>query len=264
MINNFKLYAHIFGQMFKMDLIVFKKKVISGIFDLIIWISILLLIFTHVYPLLGMTRNFGEFWAVGAIGSCCVFEIWGYVANFISDKKGDRTIDYFLSLPIPSWLVFIRFVISSAFRTSVYSILIIPLSKLIIWDRMDLSNFMPIQFLVMFLTVNIFFGFFTLLMSTIPEDITQIRRVWVRLVFPMWFLSGVEFPWYTIHNKLSSKISYILLLNPMLYTMEGVRATVLGQQNYISFWICLIVLWSLIIIFGFTSIFILKKQLDCC
>ena len=98
-------------------------------------------------------------------------------------------------------------------------------------------------------------------MSTIPETFPQIRKIWTRLIFPMWFLSGVEFPW-NIVNKLSPKIAYALLANPMIYAMEGIRATVLGQANYLSFWICLPVLWLFAISFGFIAIFKLKKQLD--
>lgn len=44
---------------------------------------------------------------------------------------------------------------------------------------------------------------------------------------------------------------------------EEIRATVLGQANYLSFWICLPVLWLFAISFGFIAIFRLKKQLDC-
>ncbi len=261
MFKNIKSYANIFWQMFKMDLIVFKKNAISGIVDTMIWVSVILAVVSYIFPLLGMTQNFGEMWLVGTIVSCCVFEIWVFAASFIADREGNNTIAYLLALPIPSWLVFLKFVASTAFKTSVYTILVIPLGKLIIWNKMDLSNFAPIKFFIMFLTVNIFFGFFSLLMTTIPETFPQIRKVWTRIVFPLWFLSGVEFPWYIV-RKLSPNIAYAFLVNPMIYAMEGIRATVLGQANYLNFWICLPVLWLFAISFCLIATFRLRRKLD--
>ena len=126
---------------------------------------------------------------------------------------------------------------------------------------MNLSNFAPIKFVFMFFVINTFFAFFSIIMSTIPDSIPNIRKVWVRIIFPLWFLGGVEYPWYVVY-KFSPKISYVLLSNPFIYAMEGIRATVLGQQNYLNVWICLIVLCSCTMLCGLIGIFRLKKQLD--
>ena len=85
--------------------------------------------------------------------------------------------------------------------------------------------------------------------------------LWVRIVFPLWFLGGFEFSWNSVH-LIAPKLSYLLLLNPIIYMTEGVRAALLGQDGMISFWICCLVLSVMFVGVGYWSFKALKKRLD--
>jgi len=259
--KNIKSYTNLFWQLLKTDLLIYSKNIFSGIINTTIWVSIILGIFAYIYPQLGMTQEFGSLFVVGAIVSCCIFEIWGATATFVADLHGNNTISYPLTLPLSSWLYFVKLGISYACKSMIYTAIILPLGKFMLMGRMDLTNFMPIKFIIMFLTINIFGGFLSLFMSSICTSVAGMRTIWVRFLFPLWFLGGAEFPWYAVY-KLSPKTAYLFLLNPITYAMEGIRATVLGQHDFILFWYCLIVLWIATFVFGFLAIKKLKKQLD--
>ncbi len=259
--NKIKSYLNLFWQLLKTDFVIFNKSIVSGIIDTSIWISILLAIFTYIFPHLGMTKNFSSIVLVGAIVSCGLFETFSFAATFLADIEGNKTISYFFTLPIPSWLIFVKSALAQAYKTIILSLIIIPLGKLILWQRLDLSNISIYKFLLIFLSINVFLGMFAVFLSSIPKDMSQIRSIWIRILFPLWFLGGAEFPLRVV-QKMSPRLAYLFFLNPVTYAMEGIRAATLGQHGYLNIWICLGAIWFFGIIFGFLGIKRLKKRLD--
>ncbi|MCK4650684.1 ABC transporter permease [Candidatus Babeliales bacterium] len=251
----------IFFQLIKTDLIIFKKDALGGIIDTIIWVSILLFVTSHLYPKLGMPLNYGVIYLLGTIVSCSLFETESNVVSIISDIEGNNNISYQATLPIKSNFVFLKNAISSACKAMTLAIVIIPLGKIFLWQRLNLSLFSPIKFLIMFVTIGIFAGIFSIFMSSLVKGMKQIDIVWFRVLFPLWMLGGTFFPWYAVY-KLSPKFAYLFLLNPVIYASEGMRVAILGQQNYINFWLCLSAMWFSVFIFGFFGIKRLKKRLD--
>jgi len=208
-----------------------------------------------------MTKDFGGFQLVGMIASICIFEIYSSCSSFFADLEGNKTISYYLTLPIPSWMIFIKQALALSCRTLLVTSLIIPFGKLLIGSRLDLSNFSVIKFVLIFLATNFFFSAFTLLMLGIFKGIETLRTLWIRIIFPLWFLGGAEFEWNMLYN-LSPTFGYLGLLNPFVYAMEGIRAAVLGQEGFIPYWISLSVLTGLTILFTWIGITRLKKRLD--
>ncbi|MCK4650683.1 ABC transporter permease [Candidatus Babeliales bacterium] len=256
-----KSYLKLLLQLLKTDFIILKKNIFNSIINIFISISLLLFVFAYIYPQLGMTKFFGPLFVVSAMVSFCIFEIWATTADFISDLEGNKTISYPLTLPIPSWLYFVKLAIYYACKTMISTAIIIPLGKLLLLNRMDLSHFSPIKFLIIFVNINIFAGFLSLFISGVTKNISNIRRVWTRFLFPLWFLGCADFPW-KIAYKFSPKFSYILLINPITSAMEGIRTAVLGQSRFINFWLCFLILSIFTFIFGFLGIKKLKKRLD--
>lgn len=259
--NNFKFYLKVFWQMLKSEFIVINKNVINEIIDVLIWVSFSAFVFSYIFPQLGMSKDFGALVLVGAIVSLNLFDIWGTATNIHSDIEGNRTLTYFFTLPIPSWTYFLQKAFAQTYKVSIMSLFIIPTGKIILQDRLDLSNFSFLKYFLMFVTINICFGLFAIFMVSIVANLKRINSVWVRVLFPLWFLGGAEFPWVKT-VEVSKKLAYTLLANPILYGMEGIRAAALGQQQYLNYWICLGVLWIFGITFGAFGIKKMLKRLD--
>jgi ABC-type polysaccharide/polyol phosphate export permease len=67
---------------------------------------------------------------------------------------------------------------------------------------------------------------------------------------------------YSFIYKINPLIAYLHLLNPALFAVEAMRAAVLGQKEYLNFWICSSAIISLTIVFGYDAIRRFKKRID--
>jgi ABC-2 type transport system permease protein len=200
--------------------------------------------------------------ASGMIISVAFWDVWSTATNFVSDMEGDQTIKYYLTLPVPAWLYFIKQIVYFAIRGGLQGIVMLPFGKLVLLDRFDLSNFNAIQFIFVFISANVFCATLSLIMSSMVKNMNNVGDVGVRFLFPMWFLGGSQFSWQTLYG-FSPKFAYLCLLNPLLYAMEAMRAAILGQAGYLPFWLSIFILWIFNILFSWYGIVRMKKRLDC-
>lgn len=254
-------YSRIFWKLFKTDMIIFGKALAGNMFDVMIWVFGYVGVAAYIFPQLGMTTSMGQFMAVSSVVNCSIFEIWSVTSTFISDLCGRKTITYPLTLPLPSWLVLVKNACVYAMRSMAFGLCVLPLTKLLLWNRMDLSQMCIPKFVVMFIAINFFGGFFALFTASLVKDMNVIGSVWTRIIFPLWLLGCSQFSWQTVYD-MSPIFAYVSLANPFLYLMEGMRATVLGQQGSLSFWICLPVIIVTSAFFGWIGIKRIKRRLD--
>ncbi len=252
---------NILYQLIKTDMLIFKKGIFGDIIDTQIWAFILVFVTSFLYPKLGMSNQYGVIYLLGTIVSCALVEAENNTMLFVSDMEGNNVTSYQLTLPKPKYIFFLKQILTSAIRTMILSILILPLGKLLLWNRFSFAMFSSYKFLLIFVVTALFAGSFSLLMASLVKNMAEIDTIIFRLFLPLWFLGGVSFPWYAT-QKISSTISYLFLINPVIFASEGVRAAVLGQQNYINFWICITVLTLWTFIFGFIASKRLQKRLD--
>ncbi|MFA6263684.1 MAG: ABC transporter permease [Candidatus Babeliales bacterium] len=259
--SNIQPYSRLFWRLFTTDIAIFSKSVVGNIIDVMIWVTGFVGVAAYIFPQLGMTTGMGQFMAVSSIVNCSIFEIWSVTSTFISDLCGRKTITYPLTLPLPSWLVLVKNACVYATRSMVFGACVLPMTKLILWNRMDLSGMCIPKFLVMFIAINVFGGFFSLFTASLVKDMNVIGSVWTRIIFPLWILGCSQFSWQTMY-QLSPTFANISLVNPFLYLMEGIRAAALGQEGFLSFWICLLVTMVTSALFGWIGIRRIKRRLD--
>jgi ABC-type polysaccharide/polyol phosphate export permease len=187
--------------------------------------------------------------------------MYGNVVELVSDFEGNRVINYNLILPFPSWLALLS---KSAYYFIVYfvfSLLMFFVGKITLWNQLDLTQIFYFKFIVSLILQSLFFSCFVLWVSSLVDSMHKMGSVWARYIFPLWFMGGFQFSWVALHKALPI-VAYINLLNPMMYITEATRASLLGQTDYINFWICTIA----IIIFSLACFVLglrnLKKRLD--
>ena len=131
-----------------------------------------------------------------------------------------------------------------------------------LWNMLDFSQTSIVKFLLMFIVMHLFVGFFTLVMAAYTPSMRYIENLWTRIVFPIWFLGGYQFTWLTLSNTIPV-LAYINLLNPMTYILEGFRGAVLGVDGYLNFWLCLgmVSIWT--VIAGYIGVRKFLSRLDC-
>ena len=252
---------HVMKELIKTDLKIFRKIAISKSIDVFIWVVSMILVFAYIMPSFGLSADYGGFMVASLCSSAGLGPSIGYIAEMVADFEGNRIIDYTITLPMPSWLVFVRLVIYYTIAFSTISILVLPVGKLLLWNSFSFAQFSFWRFGLIFLLSNIFYGVLSLIAASYVHSLVRVDSVWTRLIYPLWFFGCFQFSWESLY-KSSPILAYINLLNPITYPAEGTRAAVLGQAGSLNFWFCAFALCIFIVLGGWHAIVRLKKRLD--
>lgn len=243
------------------DLEIFKQTIGDKLIDLFIWIVTMVLVTAYLMPSFGLTTEYTGFLVASLVASAGLFELYTSVTLLISDFEGNNVTSYYLTLPMPSYLIFIQKMVYYSINMAALGISVLPISKLLAWNTFDLSKLCIGKFLLIFMLTNIFYAAFTLWVTSRVKGMEQIGSVWMRFVYPLWFLGGFQYSWLVLYD-FSPSLAYLSLINPMFYAMEGARAAVLGQEGSLNFWICSGMLFLFTILCTWQGIAQLKKRLD--
>ena len=184
------------------------------------------------------------------------------VSRLIASLESDYAITYDLTLPLPHWLIFTRMAISNALQAMSIGCLILPISKLLLWNSFDISHVSWLGFVLLFIVGHLFYGFFSLWLASIVKNMHAIGNIWMRVVFPLWWLGGYQFSWAMLH-KIAPVIAYGALLNPVTYCFDGMRSALLGQSEYISWGYCVLALLIFTLVVGYIGTKKMMRRLDC-
>lgn len=249
-------------QLLRRDLLRFKRDFWGKMIDTSSLLLTNLIVFGYFMPQLGLQSNYGPFMLISAIASFGFFDTVGKVSSLISDIDGDRTISYTLTLPIPSWLTFVYIGIYWALNSALITIWLFPLGKLVLFNQFHLSQISYWKLIPIYLSLNLFYGFFSLWLTSMLKNISDVGILWVRVINPLIMFGAYFYSWKAVY-AFSPLIGYLNLLNPVVYAMEGMHAAALGQEGYLSFWICLPLLWLFTIACAWHGTRRLQQRLDC-
>lgn len=238
-----------------------RKILFDKFINFYIWAGITMFVSGYMLQAFGLADDFGAFQLGGILACVGLFELYGNAVTFVSDLEGDRTIAYYLTLPTHTVTVLCSHIFYYTTIGTIMSIATLPLAKLILWNKLNLLAIAWPKLLFFILLINIFCATATLLLSSFVPSMDKFDILWTRFIFPLWILGGFQFSWYSVHST-APKLSYLLLLNPIIYMSEGIRAALLGQDGAINFWICCTVLLVMFIGVAFWSFKALKKRLD--
>ncbi len=256
------MIGKLFIQLMRKDLRQHRRVFLTKFFDTCFLLFTNVVIFGYFMPKLGVSANYGPFILIGAIASFGLFDIIAQVGELIFDIEGDKTITFSLCMPVPYWVVFGQLAIKWAFNNLLLCAPLFLLGKLILWESFDLLKINLLQLIILFPTVCLFFGFFSLWLTGVIKNLQSISSLFLRFINPLFMFGAYFFTWQASF-ELSPIIGYCILINPMVYVMEGMRAACLGQEGYLPYWYCLFALWGFILVFGSHAILSLRKRLDC-
>jgi hypothetical protein len=254
-------YVDIFCKLVATHLLTIRRQFPDMIINLYIWVFCSLVIMGYIMQSFGLVANYGCFQLASIIGTVGLFEVYGNVTKNVMDFDGDRTISYYLTLPTKPWVVLASFVAFYALVGTVLSCLVFPFGTLILYNKFDISQVSWLKALIIVMLANVFFGVFTLLVTTLVGTMSKVRNVWSRFIFPLWILGAFQFSWSVMY-KVSAPLAYLMLSNPIVFVMEGCRAALLGQSDYLPWWICCSALSGYTTICWFFMLRKMKRLLD--
>lgn len=252
----------IFFQLFRRDLIAFKREFLSKLFDTAFLLFTQLVVFGYFFPAAGVGKSFGAFMLVSAMTSFGFFDLVGKISTLIADIEGEKTISYSLTLPASSSSIFLHIAGCWAMRAAMISFFILPLGKIILLDHFSISQISFLKLIPMFITINFFYGVFGLWLTSLLKRGGQLSLIWIRVINPLVMFGGYFYNWRTVYD-FSPTAATIMLINPLLYAMEGMRSAILGGRDTLPYLLSLVILWIFSLFFGWQAVRKLKKRMDC-
>lgn len=253
-------YLNICKNIVYADLLTFRYTLLDKCIDVGIWVILTMVVTSYIMPYFGL-HNFGVFQLGGILAAIGLFELYASAVELVVDFEGNRTINYILTLPIPSWMAIVSKGVYYFIVYTTLTLCMFPIGKLSLWHQLDLTQINYFKFFISIITQNIFYACFVLWCSSIIPHMNAFGSVWARYIFPMWFMGGFQFSWISLHQVMPF-ISYINLLNPMIYITEMIRVSLLGQADYINFWLSLMAILVFSAICLAVGIRNLKRRLD--
>ena len=250
----------IFKSLLAADLKIFYEQLKDKVIDVFIWVAITLVVMAYIMPSFGLV-DYGTFQLAGLVASAGLFELWPSVMGLVTDFENDRIISFHLILPIKPSIVLLKTLCFYALNACFLGLLVIPMGKIILWNQFDLTLMSLFQTLIIITLSGIFYGIFTLWIASRIPNLSKVGNVWMRFIFPMWFLGGFQFSWYALYG-IVPYLAYLNMLNPMNVVMEGTRAALLGPDGYLPFWLSVGVLSLFNVLCWVDAYRRLKKRLD--
>lgn len=252
---------HTFAALVYRDVTIFMPFLVEKFINALVWIGSVTIAFEYIFPQLGMPRM-GGFIAVGGMIAWNFFAMLGHINTFLADLEGEKSISYYLTLPISQGLVITRMAVSIGIQGIILSLFFLPVLKLLLGSGLSFAQLSYSKFFFIYCSYNFLYGAMTLVFVSLVKHVYGVMTIWQRYMWTLWYFGCAQFSWETLY-KVNPAIAYINLLNPVTYAMEGTRAAVFGQEGSLNYWYCCAMIWIFTSLALWIGVKRLKKRLDC-
>ena len=176
----------------------------------------------------------------GIIAISMVFTgIWAVAMPLIAEFQWTREIEDRLLAPIDVAWIAIEKVIAGMLQAVVAGLIVIPLAWLVLRPGVEISIASPLTFALVIVLVAIFSACGGLALGcTINQQ--HIGLMFGMVITPMIFFGCTYYPWSAL--KTFPILQKAVLINPLVYASEGMRATLVPQFPHLSITAVLIAL----------------------
>jgi ABC-2 type transport system permease protein len=201
-----------------------------------------LFVFTFILPRMsgpnpmaaGSGADFGTILLPGLMAVAIMFSGIAAVALPLSTEFGiTREIDDRVMCPLPLWTVALEKVCFSAIQSIIAAMLVIPMAYYIptVPVRAHVTNWF--LFVLVLLLASLLAGSLGLVIGSTVHP-KQIGLVFSIIVVPITFLGCVYYPWAGL--KAIPWLQFGVLVNPIVYMSEGLRAAVTPGIAHMPWW----------------------------
>ncbi len=217
-------------------LLVFFNDYRNTLIDSLSWPLLTALINGYIAPTMGLPTWYAGFMIVGSAVALSYYVVFNLAYELTNDIDSVRKIDFEMCLPVRPQLIVFKTSVLAAMRAFLMTAPLPFLCKPVLWNSFDLSALSLPKYLLAFALACLMFGFFMMAVGggVKSKDVMHFR---VRVVDVVFFSGCFIFPWAK-YFEASEKLGYFILLNPMTYAMEGIRASVVLHQGHLNYWVC--------------------------
>ncbi|HEY1263682.1 MAG TPA: ABC transporter permease [Terriglobales bacterium] len=168
----------------------------------------------------------------GIIAISMVFTgIWAVAMPLIAEFQWTREIEDRLLAPIDMAWIAIEKVIAGMIQALVSGLIVIPMAWLVLRPGVDISIHTPWSFTATILLVAAFSACGGLALGCSINQ-QHIGLMFGMVITPMVFFGCAYYPWSALNNF--PVLQKIVLINPLVYASEGLRAALVPQFPHLS------------------------------
>jgi ABC-2 type transport system permease protein len=222
-----------FGAMLARDAHVARRNAVQLLFQTFLQPLLFVFIFGRVMVGSGyMPATYKSLLLPGIIAISMVFTgIWAVAMPLIAEFQWTREIEDRLLAPIDiSWIA-IEKVIAGMLQALVAGLVVLPLAWLVLRPGVDISIHAPLKFVLMIMLVALFAAGGGLALGCSMNQ-QHIGLMFSMVITPMIFFGCTYYPWSAL--KTFPILQKAVLVNPLVYASEGLRAALVPQFPHLS------------------------------
>jgi len=239
--------VYVFWALLRRDLTLLKKSLRTKFIDSLFILVPAVITFGHLFPLLGMPTAFIPSLFIGA-GCVFIFFRLGYafVMPIAYALPHGHIFNYQLTLPLPKRWLLAEYVTYFIIETALITAPLIIIGIVLLGPLFTIVETNWLLFMITYLLTLILFGLLFLSTCFVYEFTWFRDNLWPRRLGPLLNFSTALFTWSAV-KKFSPFISKLLLLNPITYVTEGLRASLLGGHEHLPLILCIpaLIFWIL-------------------
>jgi len=222
-----------FGAMLARDAHVARRNAVQIMFQTFLQPLLFVFIFGRVMVGSGyMPPQYKSLLLPGIIAISMVFTgIWAVCMPLIAEFQWTREIEDRLLAPIDiSWIA-IEQVVAGMLQAIVAGLVVLPLGWLVLGRGVDVSIHKPLEFVAMILLVSLFSATGGLLLGCSMNQ-QHVGLMFSMVITPMIFFGCTYYPWNALNTF--PILQKVVLINPLVYASEGLRAALVPQFPHLS------------------------------
>lgn len=222
-----------FGAMLARDAHVARRNAMQIFFQTFLQPLLFVFIFGRVMVGSGyMPQDYKSLLLPGIIAITMVFTgIWAVAMPLIAEFQWTREIEDRLLAPINIAWIAIEKVIAGMIQAVVAGLVVIPLAWVVLRPGVDISIHAPLEFVVIILLVAAFSACGGLALGCSINQ-QHIGLMFGMVITPMIFFGCTYYPWSAL--KMFPILKRAVLINPLVYASEGLRASLVPQFSHLS------------------------------
>lgn len=236
---------YVVSALLRRDIKVFLKTFFDNIIDSSIIITCTYAVYGYLLPQMGMSSALLGPIFMGVIILVAINILYDRALRDMVDLTFTHYIDYQIMLPLRLRWLLCKYIISYSIDFLLSVIPLFLLGLVLYNPFMDSAYYRFDQFFISLLLVGLVIATGFLLEIFFVSFEWFRENTFARILSPMILLGSVYFPFMPVY-KAFPWIGKLLLLSPVTYMAECLRATLLDPQDYMPLWISRTVLMSLL------------------
>jgi ABC-2 type transport system permease protein len=236
-------YLHTFGALLARDIRVLRRNFGQFLIRTIMQPFLFVFVFAYVFPKIGQGFHsavagvsFSTILVPGLIAVAINFQgIQAVALPLVQEFSVSREIEDRVLAPVPVWLVGFEKIFAGAMQSLIAAGVVFPIVYLVHapGESPDVHVYHPALFAFALVFASFLAAAMGLFIGTVldPRKVTLLFAV---VVLPLTFLGCIYYPWAVLTPILWLKL--LVLLNPMVYMSEALRASLTPQLPHMPVW----------------------------